>query len=181
MRGLILFANYFEDIEALATIDLIRRAGIIIDTVSITGNIELTTQYNLKIKADKLIEDIQFNDYDFLIIPGGRAVKETHLHSQMTKKCVTHFYNKNQLIACICAAPSILGQMGLLEGVEFTCYPGCEDKMSKEYYLQEEKVVVRKNIITAKAAGAAFEFAYKIIEYLIDEATAKKVLHSIYY
>lgn len=181
MKGLILLANHFEDIEALATIDCVRRAGVCIDTVSITGNNELITQYHLKVKADKLIEEIQLDDYDFLILPGGKAVKETHLSSPITKKCVEHFYKKDQLIACICAAPSILGQMGILDDMEFTCYPGCEEKMPRGKYLQDENVVVRKNIITAKAAGASFIFAYQIIAYIKGEEIAKQVLDSIYY
>lgn len=181
MKGFILFADYFEDIEAFATIDLIRRAGILLDTVSITGDIEVITQSHLRVKADKRIEEIQLNDYEFLIIPGGKAVNETHLHSPITKKCISHFNKNNQLIACICAAPSILGQMGLLDNCEFTCYPGCEKNMPKGKYIQDQKVVVRKNIITAKAAGATFAFAYEIIAYTKGETIAKEVLHSIYY
>ncbi len=181
MKGIVLLANYFEDIEALATIDLIKRAGIDIETASITQDYNLTTQYNLKMKADLLIENVNLNDYDFLIVPGGRAVKETHLHSVITKKCIEHFYQKHQLIACICAAPSILGQMRILDNIEYTCFPGCETLMPSANYLKDQKVVVRENIITAKAAGASFEFAYKIIEYLKGKEYAKKVLDSVYY
>lgn len=181
MKGLILLADYFEDIEALATIDLLRRANIKIDIVSITGNDELTTQSLLKIKAEKKYENIDLNEYEFLIIPGGKAVFNTHLSSKITEICVKHFYERGKLIACICAAPSILGKMGILNQLEYTCYPGCEQNMPKQNYLPNEKVVVRNNIITSKAAGTTFLFASKIIECLKGKEEAEKVLKNIYY
>lgn len=181
MKGLILLADYFEDIEALATIDLLRRANIDIDTVSITGNYELTTQSLLKIKVEKLYKDISLNEYEFLVIPGGKAVFKTHLSSEITENCVKHFYQKSKLIACICAAPGILGKMGILDEIEYTCFPGCETNMPKENYLPNEAVVVRTNIITSKAAGSTFLFASKIIEYLKGKEESIKVLNSIYY
>lgn len=181
MKGLILLANHFEDTEALTTIDLIKRAKIEIDTVSITENYELITQYNLLIKTDKIISEISLKDYDFLVIPGGKAVFETHLNSIITKNVINYFYEKNLLIACICAAPSILGKMNLLSKIDYTCYPGCEDSKFNGNYMIDKSVVLSKNIITAKAAGSVFMFAYKIIEYLQSKEVADKVLNSIYY
>lgn len=181
MKGLILLADYFEDIEALATIDLLRRANINIDMVSITGKYELTTQSLVNIRAEKLYENIDLNAYEFLIIPGGKAVFNTHLSSKLTENCVKYFYEKHKLIACICAAPGILGKMGIFEHLEYTCYPGCEINMPVQHYLPNEAVVVRNNIITSKAAGTTFLFASKIIEYLKGKEEAIRVLNSIYY
>lgn len=181
MKGLILLADYFEDIEALATVDLLRRANINIDIVSITGKLELTTQSILKVKAEKLYEDIDLREYEFLVIPGGKAVFKTHLSSEITENCVKFFNQKHKLIACICAAPGILGKMGILDSMEYTCYPGCEQNMPVKNYLINEPVVVRNNIITSKAAGTTFLFASKIIEYLKGKEEAVKVLNSVYY
>lgn len=181
MKGMILLANRFEDTEAIVTIDLLRRANIELDLVSITGDLELQTQYNLVIKADKKIENIIICEYDFLIIPGGKAVFETHLSSSITKEVIDNFYNKQKMIATICAAPSILGQYNLLKNLPFTCYPTCEEKVINGKYLEEENVVVANNLITAKAAGATFDFAYEIIKYLKGEEVAKKVIDSVYY
>ena len=126
MKGMMLFANEFEDIEALGTLDLIRRAKIEIETVSITGDKVLLTQSKVNVLADKLIEEINLDDYDFLIIPGGAAVMKTHLNSPITESVVNYFYTKNALIGCICAAPSILGKYGYLENKKFTCFPSFE-------------------------------------------------------
>lgn len=85
MKGIILLANYFEDVEALITIDILRRAKIEIDLVSMEHNLEVKTQSNIKIIADKLVSEISLSNYDFLIIPGGKAVFNTHLESSVTK------------------------------------------------------------------------------------------------
>lgn len=82
MKGIILLANHFEDTEALVTIDLLRRAGITVDMVSIEKSVDLVTQYNLKIKAEFTVDQLNLNDYSFLIIPGGKAVILTHLSSK---------------------------------------------------------------------------------------------------
>ena len=102
---MMLFADSFEDIEALGTLDLIRRAKIEIDTVSITGSKVVLTQSKVNVMADKLIEEINLDDYDFLIIPGGAAVMKTHLNSPITESIAMYFYKKHALIGCICAAP----------------------------------------------------------------------------
>ena len=179
MKGLLLLAPYFEDTEALTTLDILRRAALKVDLVSIT-TLKLITQSNVIIYADKLIDDINLNDYDFLIIPGGKAVMLTHLKSDITKKVIEHFNYKKQLIACICAAPSILGVMGLLDNEQYTCFPGFETYMHGTY-LENKKVVVSNNYITSKAMGTSFEFGYEIIKYLCGEELAKKTINSCYY
>lgn len=177
MKGLILLANHFEDVEAICTIDMLRRAKINIDLVSVTGNLELTTQSNLQIKAETLIENVDLNDYDFIVLPGGKAVFETHLESEKTNNAIAHFYNKNQLICAICAAPMVLSKY--LENKPFTCFPSCEENINGFY--TKNNVEVIGNIITSKAAGTTFEFSYEIIKYLLGEESAEKVLKNVYY
>lgn len=181
MKGLMLLANHFEDVEALITVDMLRRAQIQIDLVSITKDYELITQSNIKLKADYLIEDINLNDYDFLVIPGGKAVFETHFNSLVTKECILHFANCHQLIATICAAPSLVGKLGLLEAKNFVCFPGCEHNVHLGKLQSNKKVVCADNFITSKAAGTTFDFAYEIIKYLKGQEVAQKVLNSVYY
>ena len=180
MKGIMLFADHFEDIEALGTLDLLRRAGLTVDTVSITGKKDLVTQSNLKIKADKLIDDINMDQYSFLIIPGGAAVMETHLKSPITFGIIEFFARKNMLIGCICAAPSLLGATHYLDGLNYTCFPGFEKYSEKGIYTGS-KVEVSKNFITSKGAGTMYEFAGAIISYLLGEETKNKVLNSIYF
>lgn len=181
MKGIILLTNHFEDVEALITIDMLRRANITIDLVSMENNLNLVTQSGVKLQADLLLSNCHLDDYDFLVIPGGKAVFETHLSSNITKKVIEHFNQKQQLIATICAAPAIIGQMGLLENHPYICFPGCESHVKGGNLIKEEKVVVSDHFITAKAAGATFLFAYEIIKYLKDEKTAKMVLNNVYY
>lgn len=181
MKGIILLANYFEDTEALVTIDLLRRAGITTDMVSIEKNIKLVTQYNIKIEAEYTLNQVDLNDYDFLVIPGGKAVMLTHLSSKITEKIVGHFAQKEKLIAAICAAPSVIGKLGYLKCKEYTCFPEFEKYVTGGQYLPDKNVVVSDNYITAKAAGATFDFAREIIKYLINEDIANRVINSVYY
>ena len=177
MKGRILLANHFEDVEAICTIDMLRRAKIDIDLVSITGSLNLITQSGLKITSEKLIEEVLLDEYDFLVIPGGKAIFETHISSKITKNVVKHFINKNQLVSAICAAPMVLKDY--LENSNFTCFPSCETNIKGNYTSNNVEVV--NNIITSKAAGTTFDFAYEIIKYLKGEALAKQVLENVYY
>lgn len=181
MKGMMLFADSFEDIEALGTLDLIRRVKIDIDTVSITGKKEILTQSKVYVLADKLIEEINLDEYDFLIIPGGAAVMKTHLNSPITESVAVYFYKKHALIGCICAAPSILGKYGMLEDKKYTCFPSFEKLVVGGTYLSDENVVVDDNIITSKAAGTTFLFAYEIIKYLKSESIANHIKEAVFY
>lgn len=181
MKGLIILANGFEDSEAIITIDLLRRAKINLDLISLTNDKVVLTSSNIYISADFNYLDININDYDFLIIPGGKAVFNYHLQSDLTKNIVEHFMNKKALVACICAAPMILGRLGYLKDLEFTCFPTCEEDYFGGIYLPEKEVVVSKNIITSKAMGTTFSFGYEIIKYLLNEETADKIIKSVYY
>lgn len=181
MKGIILLANYFEDVEALITIDMLRRANIQIELVSLTNDLNVVTQSNIKMIADVNYQDIKLNEYDFLIIPGGKAVMTTHYEHPFTKDAVNYFYSHNKLIASICAAPSVLGRFGMLDNKKYTCFPSFENYMPLGIHMKDDKVIVDGNIITSKAAGTTFEFSYEIIKYLCNEELAKKVLNSVYY
>lgn len=181
MKGMILLAPHFEDTEALVTMDLLKRAGIEIDSVSVVDTLDLTTQYGLSIRADKGYHNIDMAQYDFVVLPGGKAVFETHLTSVVTQQIVKYFYEGQKLIAAICAAPGVLGQMGILQGLPYTCFPSCEKYVLDGIYQSNQSVVVTDTIITAKAAGATFLFAYEIIKKIKGEQTARTVLNSIYY
>lgn len=181
MKGIMIFADGFEDIEALGTLDLLRRASLEVDTISLTGKLDILTQSKINLKADKLYSEISLNDYDFLIIPGGGAVKKFHQSSEITKEIVNFFMAKNCLVACICAAPTMLGLLGYLKGCDYVCYPGCESESFGGNYQINKKVVVCKNMITSKACGTTFEFSYEIIKYLVGPEIADKVLNSVYY
>lgn len=177
MKGIILLADYFEDVEAICTIDMLRRAYIQIDLISITGKKNLITQSQINIVSDELVENINLDEYEFIILPGGKAVYKTHLESVITKNVIEHFYNNGKLIGAICAAPMLLSKY--LVNKKFTCFPSCEEKIDGIY--TKNKVEVVNNIITSKAAGTVFDFSYELIKYLKNEEIAKKVLSNVYY
>jgi putative intracellular protease/amidase len=106
---------------------------------------------------------------------------KTHLNSPITESVVNYFYSKNALIGCICAAPSILGKYGYLENKKFTCFPSFEKLVIGGTYLADAKVVVDGNIITSKAAGTTFEFAYEITKYLRSESIANHIKEAVFY
>ena len=168
--------NGFEEIEALTTVDLLRRAGIELTTVAIRGEKQVTGAHQITVHADSLFDDCNFADAEMLILPGGAAHLENHEGlCDLLKK-----HNaENKLIAAICYAPSVLGRLGILEGKQATCYPGFESFLGESYI--GGLVVESKNIITAKGPGLSSDFAFCIIEKLKDSETADAVYDAAQY
>ncbi|MCQ2341674.1 MAG: DJ-1/PfpI family protein, partial [Paludibacteraceae bacterium] len=137
--------NGFEEIEALTTVDLLRRANIQVTTVSITGQAMVLGAHNIAVQADGLLDDIDFSDAEMLILPGGAS----HLEAcEALCELLRKHNDENKMIAAICYAPSVLGRLGILEGKQATCYPGFEKYLGESYV--GGLVVESKNIITAK-------------------------------
>lgn len=162
--------NGFEEIEAITTIDLLRRANIPLTTVSITGKPMVLGAHNIAVEADGLFENVDFDDAEMLILPGG----QTHLdkHNGLCELLV-HHNDENKEIAAICAAPSVLGKLGILAGKQATCYPGFESWLGESYV--GGLVVESKNIITGKGPGLAADFAFCIIEHIKGSDVADQV------
>lgn len=168
--------NGFEEIEAITTIDLLRRANIELTTVSITGHPMVLGAHNVAVQADGLMEDIDFSDANMLILPGGAS----HLESNAALCDLLVKHNKeNKLIAAICYAPSVLGKLGILEGKQATCYPGFEKYLGESYL--GGLVVESHNIITAKGPGLSSDFAFCIIEKLAGSDIADQVYDAAQY
>lgn len=167
MKKVALFlADGFEEIEALGTVDILRRAEIDIVTVSITENTIVTGAHNIPVTADKKFNDIDFTNFDMLILPGGMpGAKHLNEHEAL-KKLITDFNTKGKLISAICAAPMVLGGLGILDGKRATCYPGFEPELIGAK-TTEESVVVDENIITGKGPGLVFDFALRLVEQLL--------------
>lgn len=168
--------NGFEEIEAITTIDLLRRAQIEVTTVSVTGRQMVMGAHNILVAADDLIENLDFADAQMLILPGGA----THLeqYEALTQLLVKH-NDQNKLIAAICAAPSVLGKLGILENKQATCYPGFEEYLGESYV--GGLVVESKNIITAKGPGLSSDFAFCLIEKLAGTEMADQVYDTAQY
>lgn len=175
MNYLFLDTN-FEEIEAVTTIDLLRRANIVLTTVSVTGSLHVMGAHQIEVKADCCIADCDFSDAGMLILPGGA----THLDKcQPLCDLLLKHNEQGKQIAAICAAPSVLGKLGILEGKQATCYPGFEDFLGESFV--GGLVVESKNIITAKGPGLASDFAFCLIEHLAGEETADQVYDTAQY
>ena len=164
-------ADGVEEIEGLTVVDLARRAGIEIDMVSIMGRQEINGSHGIRFMADKLIEDIKFGDYDGLVCPGGVKGTQNLKADERVAALIREFCAAGKLVSAICAAPTVLGAAGVLEGKKATCYPGCEDGLTGATALTD-KVVRDGNIITSRGMGTATDFGLALIEYLMDSKAA---------
>lgn len=171
----IFLATGYEMGEAIITIDILRRAKINVDVVSVTADLLVQSSHNVEIKCDKKVNEINFDDYKMLILPGGSTGVENLNQVQVLKDQLVQFANdKNKLVAAICAAPQILGQLNLLDNKKVTFYPGCDQGLDQAIKTTEP-VVVSDNIITGKSVGCAFQFALKLVSILLDQASAEQV------
>lgn len=164
----------FEEIEAVNTIDVIRRAGIKILIVSMTENLYVTGSHEITIKADILFTDVDYSRVNMIILPGGMPGSANLNTHEGLRKQIQEFFHKGKYLAAICAAPMVYGNLGLLESKEAVCYPGFE-KYLKGANISDSLVIKSDNIITAKGPGAAIQFGLKIVEILIDKKTADEL------
>jgi 4-methyl-5(b-hydroxyethyl)-thiazole monophosphate biosynthesis len=161
-------ADGFEDIEALTVVDVLRRAGIKVDTVGIIGTV-VTSRSNVRLMVDKKISDVNDEEYDGIVLPGGKIGVENLGRSSRLLEILKRMNEKGKLIAAICAAPSLLAKIGLLDNKKATIYPGMEKELPRP---RAERVVIDSNIITSQAAGTAMEFVLAIVEKLVGKAKA---------
>ena len=176
----VFLATGFEDIEALAPVDIMRRAGLDVQTVSITGERVVESAHGVDIVADLLLPDVDFSEAEMLVLPGGLP-GSTNLDAcqPLTQAIVRHF-EAGGAIAAICAAPLVFGHLGLLQGRRATCYPGVEPELKGATYTA---AIVEQdgNIITGKGPGAAFEFGYTIVEFFRGEGVSQALRNGMIY
>ena len=172
-------ADGFEEVEALAPLDILRRCGVDVVTLGVTGEY-VTGAHNIVVKADALLNEADLSNVDAVILPGGLGGTENMDASEEVKRIVQYAADNGKLVCAICAAPSILGKMGLLEGKEATCYPGFEDTFKGGKYIKRS-VVKSDNFITSDGMGSAYKFGFEIASALCGEVTAEKVKEMIQY
>lgn len=166
MKVCLQLADGFEEIEAISTADILRRAGIEVQLVSIMGKKEVVGAHNITVVADLLFENADYTDVDMMILPGGgggtqKMAEHAGLKQQLTKQAMD-----DKWIAAICAAPTVLGKLGLLEGKSAACYPGCESQLTGAAVSASPSVIVDGKIITSRGPGTSFAFGLKIVEVL---------------
>jgi 4-methyl-5(b-hydroxyethyl)-thiazole monophosphate biosynthesis len=174
----IFLADGFEEIEAITTTDVLRRGGVNIQSVSISFSQYVTGAHNITVIADHIFpymdQDIILSDADMLILPGGGRGTANLNQDERLKQLLTAFAQTGKPVAAICAAPTILGGLGLLKGKKATTYPGGEKDLAGATVV-EESVVVDGNIITGRGPGLTIPFALKLLEMLQGKAKSDEV------
>ncbi|MBQ8246966.1 MAG: DJ-1/PfpI family protein [Lachnospiraceae bacterium] len=179
-RVAIFLATGFEEIEALTVVDLLRRVHADIDMVSITGEKRAVGSHDIVVETDKIINQLNFSEYDMLILPGGMPGTLNLEACEVLMNGVDDFYKQEKLLAAICAAPSILGHKGMLVGRKACCYPGFEKDL-KGAEVSTESVCVDGNIITSRGMGCAVEFGLTIVEILLGAEVSRDLAEKIIY
>ena len=166
MKRVYLFlADGFETVEALAPVNVMRRAGIEVVTVSIMKRPEVVSAQNVKVVADELFENVSLGDAAALVLPGGGVGTDNLSAHGPLCTALVEAHSNGVLVAAICAAPMVLGRIGILEGCKATCYPGCEgDLFGAEY--TAAPVQECGNIVTGCGPGVSFDFGFAIVERL---------------
>ena len=163
MKVMVALADGFEDIEAITPIDILRRAGVKVDTVGVVGSV-ITSNQGIRVMVDKRISEVNPDEYDGIILPGGNP---GYINLGRTAKLIEilkRMDSQGKLIAGICGAPSVLAKAGVLENKKATISPGMEKEIP---YPRPDRVVVDGNVITSQSPGTAMEFSLALVEKLV--------------
>ena len=179
VRGdvIVFLADGFEECEGLLVVDLLRRAGLKVIMASVMGRRDIRSSRDILIHADCLAENVDYDKAKIIVLPGGRTGTENLNKSELVKEKAVEF-GKNKMVAAICAAPSILAALGLLE--KATVHPDFKEKMG-DVEVFNEQVIVDNNIITGQGLGATMEFAFEIIRKLVGEEMVERIKKAICY
>lgn len=170
--ALVVLADGFEEMEAIAPVDVLRRAGIRVTVAGLSDRIVKSSR-GLSVQAEMLLKDYQEDLPDVVILPGGLPGSENLAKSSQLAVFIQKMHDAQKLIAAICAAPArVLAPIGVLDGKKATCYPGCEADFSSRTVYSKDRVVVDGNIITSQGPGSALEFSLEIVKCLAGKEIA---------
>lgn len=168
------FAEGFEEIEALTIVDVLRRAEIPTEMVSVTGHRQVSGAHGIKIITDVVFEDIDYSTAAIMVLPGGLPGAKNLQDHEGLSKVLEQKASENEPIAAICAAPMVLGELGILEGKDASCYPGFENHL-KGATIKYDLSVKSDNIITGRGPGAALNFSLEIVSELKGKEKAAEL------
>ena len=178
MKFLCIIADGFEDMEALGTIALLRRAGIEIDIVSVFNKKIVTGSHGVKVVVDMPMKKVDAANYDGLFIPGGGhsfVLKDT----KSVKKLVLDFYEQKKWLMAICAAPIVFGSLGIMDGKQYISFPGTENHMGDAIRMEELKAVSDGLFITARSVGVVYDFVFEILRTVFNEKEVERLQKKI--
>lgn len=176
MAGVVMFfADGFEEIEGLTVVDVLRRAGVPVTTVSIKdGDALVDGSHGIRLYADELFQNVDFSRFDAVVLPGGLPGTTYLMEHEGVNRIIRQYAADGKLVAAICAAPGVLGEAGLLKGKKASVYPGFEGHLHGADYVKNE-VVTDGNLITAPGMGKALEFSFAVLAYLKGADAAEKI------
>jgi 4-methyl-5(b-hydroxyethyl)-thiazole monophosphate biosynthesis len=176
----IFLGNGFEEIEALSVCDILRRGGVDVKLAGV-GGLKITGGHGITVTADIQVSEIKYDRAEMLIIPGGVSGVESIERSTECSEIIKNAAQKGIPLAAICAGPRVLAKLSLLKGKKITCYPGMEKEMTGAIADTTKATVSDGSLITGRAAGAALDFAFMLLEALKGQAVAEKIRLGIYY
>lgn len=174
----VFLAEGFEEVEALAVVDVLRRADIDTKMVSVSDKYEVKSSHDVIIRADLLIDEADFDKADMLFLPGGIPGTPNLASNPVLMQNIIEFNKQGKKLAAICAAPSIFGELGILEGKTASCFPGYEDKLKGADY-KREKFITDGNITTGRGMGSAIELGLELVRILISEDKSEDIMRKI--
>ena len=177
----VLLANGYEEVEAISTIDVLKRANLDVVTVAVEQHSDflITGSHGITVKADVIIDDLDYVDkIDAVVLPGGMPGTLNLEASDKAREVIQYCADKNKVIAAICAAPSILGHMGILAGRRATCFPGFERELKRAVFTGGS-VTCDGNIITADGAGSAIKFGEAIAAKFVGGEAARDISNAM--
>jgi len=182
VKVIVFLANGFEEVEALTVVDYLRRVdNIAVDTVSISGDLQVTGAHHIEVKADKHINELQdLDSYAAVVIPGGMPGATNLRDDEDVIKIIRQMNNQGKLVAAICAGPIVFEKAKVIDGKKITSYPGFDKDLPNSIYKVED-VVVDGNIITARGPAKAVDFAIAIVKYLRGEKQVEELKDNILY
>jgi len=179
MKDLLVFlADGFEEIETLTVVDACRRADLVVDIVSISDRLEVRGAHNVIVKADKIFDEINIDDYEALYIPGGQPGATNLMNDKRVVECVNLFNDDDKKVMAICAGPQVLDKAKVLKDGKFTCYPGVEERLESKDPV-DEAVVTEGNITTAMGPALAILLALDVVEKLSSKEKREEVAQGL--
>lgn len=179
MKAIVYLADGFEECEGLIVVDILRRAGVETITASVMDDLQIDSARHIKVQADTMADDVDHDTVDLIVLPGGRLGVENLSRKPIVIEKCKEFADSGHL-AAICAAPSILASLGLLDGKRATCHPDFEGSMVGAE-LTGESVSADGNIITGQGLGASFDFALELVRMLVGSDKADQIRKAICY
>jgi 4-methyl-5(b-hydroxyethyl)-thiazole monophosphate biosynthesis len=174
----VLLGTGFEETEAIVPVDLLRRAGVDVITVGLNGK-TVYGGHGIGIEADIRIEEMDLTQMDMVVLPGGLGGVASIRASQLAMDAIRFAHENRKWVAAICAAPTILAEMGITDGRSAVCYPGCEEEMGPAHMEQDLPCVTDGHVITGTSAGCAVAFGLSLIQALKGADEARKIARQI--